>query len=83
MRGGLAKIIWTRSVLEIIDAQSRTRGQRQGIERGPQQEDTSLQNRWRHKVVAGDITWTAQCPVPGKDDKGQTVCSKRDRLTGH
>jgi len=42
MRGGLARIIWTRSILEIIDAQ---RGKRQGTEQGPEQEDTSLQNR--------------------------------------
>ena len=42
MRGGLARITWTRSILEIIDAQSRrTREKRHGTEQGPEREDVS------------------------------------------
>lgn len=46
MRGGLARIIWTRSILEIIDAQSRrTRGKRQGTEQGCEQEECKFTNQ--------------------------------------
>lgn len=40
MSRGPAKVIWTRSILETIDAQSRkTGGKRQGTEQGPEQEE--------------------------------------------